>query len=303
MMGFGGGLAWGSCVMEWTLPKERDEQGRVLLPGTGKPASRAWARRWSGQFPEAAAVFDEASDVARLRPAEGVLQRADRGAVATEHDPAGAGHGVDRRAAGGRRAHRPDARRRDRPQRRRVRRAAAAGAVDSRPWSGWCASAAWYRRGRGAEAARWPRCSGWPTRRSSGCVPSASDVWPANYNCPGQVVISGRERGSPRSARGSREAGGEGDPAARLGGVPQPADGRRRGSAPARRPGGRVRRAEDAVHVDRDEQARDRGADGRAAGRAGDGAGAVHPGRAVRCSPTACARSSRSGRAACWAGS
>ena len=35
------------------------------------------------------------------------------------------------------------------------------------------------------------------------------DVWPANYNCPGQVVISGRDAGIDAVAEGVRELGGK----------------------------------------------------------------------------------------------
>jgi [acyl-carrier-protein] S-malonyltransferase len=35
----------------------------------------------------------------------------------------------------------------------------------------------------------------------------ATDVWPANYNCPGQVVISGREEGVDQVGEAARELG------------------------------------------------------------------------------------------------
>ena len=35
------------------------------------------------------------------------------------------------------------------------------------------------------------------------------DVWPANYNCPGQVVISGRDEGIEAVAGAARDAGGK----------------------------------------------------------------------------------------------
>jgi len=38
---------------------------------------------------------------------------------------------------------------------------------------------------------------------------AATDVWPANYNCPGQVVISGREAGVAEVADRVKEAGGK----------------------------------------------------------------------------------------------
>ena len=38
---------------------------------------------------------------------------------------------------------------------------------------------------------------------------AATDVWPANYNCPGQVVISGREQGVAEVADRVSEPGGK----------------------------------------------------------------------------------------------
>ncbi len=38
---------------------------------------------------------------------------------------------------------------------------------------------------------------------------AATDVWPANYNCPGQVVISGREQGVAEVSDRVKEAGGK----------------------------------------------------------------------------------------------
>jgi [acyl-carrier-protein] S-malonyltransferase len=38
---------------------------------------------------------------------------------------------------------------------------------------------------------------------------AATDVWPANYNCPGQVVISGREEGVADVSAKVKEAGGK----------------------------------------------------------------------------------------------
>ena len=59
------------------------------------------------------------------------------------------------------------------------------------------------------------------------------NVWPANYNCPGQIVVSGASRRGRGVLRGGR-AGGRAarDQAARLRRVPQPAR-RARGRAAA----------------------------------------------------------------------
>ena len=55
-----------------------------------------------------------------------------------------------------------------------------------------CASAAsrWRRPPRSGRA-RWPRSSASPTRSSRRLCRKIPNVWPANYNCPGQLVISG----------------------------------------------------------------------------------------------------------------
>jgi [acyl-carrier-protein] S-malonyltransferase len=72
-----------------------------------------------------------------------------------------------------------------------------------------------------------------------------SHVWPANYNCPGQVVISGTDPSSLAGLRGGRARGGEArDPAARLGRVPLAARRARRGPPPARDRPRRVPRPE-----------------------------------------------------------
>ena len=44
-----------------------------------------------------------------------------------------------------------------------------------------------------ASRARWPRSSGSTTRSSSGSAARIEGVWPANYNCPGQIVVSGED--------------------------------------------------------------------------------------------------------------
>jgi [acyl-carrier-protein] S-malonyltransferase len=42
-----------------------------------------------------------------------------------------------------------------------------------------------------------------------GLCAGAQEVWPANYNCPGQVVISGREEGVAAVSAAAKEAGGK----------------------------------------------------------------------------------------------
>ena len=187
------------------------------------------------QFPEAAAVFAEASDVLGFDLGEGLLQRADRGAVAHRADAAGAGRDVDRRAARGRGAHRPDARRGRRPQRRRVRRAARGG------------------RGRPGVRGRLVRERGLVTAAAAAADPGAMAAVLGLADAAGRGAVRGGDRrlagelqlpgpgghlrpgaGRRRGLRPGQGGGRQGDPAARHGRVPQPADGRRRRSLPAR---------------------------------------------------------------------
>ena len=63
MVGFGGGLSWGSCVMEWTTPLKERGMTKVAFCFPGQGSQRVgMARDLVAQFPEAAAVFDEASN-------------------------------------------------------------------------------------------------------------------------------------------------------------------------------------------------------------------------------------------------
>ena len=55
--------------------------------------------------------------------------------------------------------------------------------------------------------AAWPPCSGWTTPWSRSCAPSVDGVWPANFNCPGQVVVSGAKAAMEALAEKARAAG------------------------------------------------------------------------------------------------
>ena len=81
--------------------------------------------------------------------------------------------------------------------------------------------------------ARWRRSSASTTRPSSGSAATSLGVWPANYNCPGQLVISGRTKPSTSAAsRGEAEGARRDGQAQGVGRVPQPAR-REGGGAPA----------------------------------------------------------------------
>ena len=201
----------------------------------------------------------------RLRRREALLRGFARGADAHRVAAAGARRHLDRLPARGEDA-RDQARLRDRPLGRRVlgaRRRAARSAP------------ARLSRSCGSGARRWPR----PRARRPGAMAAVlglddavveelclaiEGVWPANYNCPGQVVVSGEnaavdrllEEAAARGARKTREAAGE-----------------RRLPQPARRPRGRAAQADAhegllaepvaAVHVHGDRASRGRAAHGR----------------------------------------
>ena len=66
-------------------------------------------------------------------------------------------------------------------------------------------------RGLATAAAREPGAMaavlGLPDEQVEHLCESATDVWPANYNCPGQVVISGREAGVSAVCDAAKKAG------------------------------------------------------------------------------------------------
>ena len=68
MTGMGAGLTWGSALIEWTANGKGgqiDEQGRVLLPGSGLAGS-GHGQEIAEAEPEAMAVFTEGSEAAGL---------------------------------------------------------------------------------------------------------------------------------------------------------------------------------------------------------------------------------------------
>ena len=231
--------------------------------------------------PEAMAVFDRGSDGVRARPEAAVLRLAARGRWSRRRCSS---RRSSRRASRcwppcARAVYR--ARLRDRPFGRRVRRARS-----GRVASGVDETIALVRE-RGlamAEAAK-------ERPGSMAAILGLDDevverlcrrilgVWPANYNCPGQIVVSGENDAVDElCAQAEQEGARRTVKLEGLGRVPLPA--RRacgRAAAPGDR-GGQVRRAAGGVHVHRHRPVRGGAADGRAARRPADCAGAVHAG-------------------------
>ena len=127
-------------------------------------------------------------------------------------------------------------------------------------------------------------------------------VWPANYNCPGQLVVSGTEAGVAALIEAAQAAGAR--RALRLnvsGGFHSPLTAVGRAAAAPGARGGHVPRPGDAVLLDRHHAAsRTHGADlAEILVAAADRAGAVHAGRGGAGRAAASRSSSRSARATC----
>ena len=175
------------------------------FPGQGSQRV-GMGREMVAQFPEAAAVFDEASTELDFDLRRVCFDGPDRGALRDRGDPAGARRDVARGAA-------RDPGAAGVKRRRRVGHSvgeyAAIAAADS--VSVGLVTRLVRERGlamaasqaRGAMAA----VLGLADEEVERLCAETGDVWPANYNCPGQLVISGREAGVAGVGEKARELG------------------------------------------------------------------------------------------------
>ena len=264
MTGMGAGLTWGSALIEWTHPTNGATgmtQDRVHVPRPGLVRAGHGRARSPRPQPEAMAVYDAGSEASGLdlralcfsgtaeeltqtevqQPALVATSLAINAALRARGDRARTTSSATR-SASSRRSAPPSS------IERRARRSRS------------CASAAsrWPRPRRSAPA-RWPRSSASPTRSSRRSAARSRNVWPANYNCPGQLVDLGRDRRGRRVLRrGAARGRAPRDPAAGLGRVPLAARRARGRAAAAGDRQDRLQGADRAVRLDRDREARGR---------------------------------------------
>ena len=211
MTGMGAGLTWGSALIEWTANGKggRHEQGRVLLPGTGL------ARGGHGPRDRRGRAGGDGGLRARQRSRRGstcggsASRRPSRSSSHTEvQQPALVATSLAVLAALRARGIEPDY-----VVGHSVGEFAALAAADvarrrsRRSRSSASAASRWPRR-RASSPGRWPRSSASTTRSSRRSAHDIEGVWPANYNCPGQIVVSGENgRGRRAAARRRKSAG------------------------------------------------------------------------------------------------
>ena len=161
------------------------------FPGQGS-LEMGMGREIAEAFPAAREVYRVGSEASGSGSREALLRDAARADRRDGGAAAGARRDEPRDPRGDARA-RPRAGRRRRPLGRRVRSAGGSRLARDRRGDR-PRSRARPRDGRGrtpAARARWRRSSGSRTRRSRSSAGRIVGVWPANYNCPGQIVVSG----------------------------------------------------------------------------------------------------------------
>ena len=206
MVGFGGGLAWGSCVMEWT--KER-AVNRIAFCFPGQGSQRAgMGRELAEAFPESAEVFEQANRALgfdlRALCFEGTLEQLSATEI-TQPALVAASLAALRAVES------------QTPLRADVVVGHSVGEYAALAAAGTAADGQLlrlvHRRGQvsagagsgGAMAAVLKLAD----ERVEQLCAAHGDVWPANYNCPGQVVISGSETAVEAVSEAVREEGGK----------------------------------------------------------------------------------------------
>ena len=244
MTGMGAGLTWGSAFWNGRRRGPLD-QDRFHVPGPGLVRGRHGTRDRRGRARGDGGVRGRQRS-GRNRPEEGVLRRTGRGHARHEGAAAGARRHEPRDQPGDPLARASSPTTSSATRSASSRRSARPSRSASPTRSGSCASAgSRWRRPRSQHPGSMAAILGLTDEVVESLCRKIHNVWPANYNCPGQIVISGEDDAVGECCERGR-AGGRAPcgAAARLGCVPLAARRPRRRPAAA---GGR----EDPLLADR----------------------------------------------------